>query len=207
MQGSLCHVLASDLRVVTALIVLYSIMRRDICIDLLSHKNDVWVVSCHWYTAISGELLSQAWIWGNKEVAQWHCHWHLASMPGLFHVTFLVPDTRFSIASEFAQGQGWDWYKAKDEGRIIQIAAPFSSLSFQQLGAKRYPFYFLIILVALWCFCFNIVNFSYWAQLSSRIEATSQAPPALVRTGIGGTKEHASLFCFGVFVFLLKNSK
>lgn len=37
-QGSLCHVLASDFKIVTALIMHYSIMRRDTCIDLLTEK-------------------------------------------------------------------------------------------------------------------------------------------------------------------------
>lgn len=187
---------------VTAPFVHYSIMRRDTCIDLLSHMNEVWVVSCHWYTALSDDLLSQAWIWGKKEVAQRQLSSGLHAR--LFHMALLVPDTRFSIASECVQGQGWVWYKAKDEGRVIQIVTPFSFVSFQQQGEKICQFYFLIILVALWGFCFNIVDFSYWVQSFSPVETSSQTPPALVRTGFGGTIENASLFWFGVFVFFLK---
>lgn len=37
-QVSLCHVLASDFKIVTALIMPYSIMRRDTCIDLLTEE-------------------------------------------------------------------------------------------------------------------------------------------------------------------------
>lgn len=42
-QVSLCHVLASDFKIVTALIMPYSIMRRDTCIDPLTEEAQ-WAI-------------------------------------------------------------------------------------------------------------------------------------------------------------------
>lgn len=141
-------------------------MKRDTCIDLLRYKNDVWVVSCHWYVAVSGELLSQVWIWGNKEVAQWHCHWPLASMLGFSRWHYLLLTQDFPLHPNVLSARaGFDIKLRMKRGLYRQLL--LLVVSFQQLAAKRYQFYFLIILVALWGFCFNIENFSYWAQLSS----------------------------------------
>lgn len=75
----------------------------------MSHINDVWIVSCHWNAAISGELLMQARIWGNEE--SWGDD--KAKVPlrsglhaGLFRTALGGPDARFSFVSELCSGPG-----------------------------------------------------------------------------------------------------
>lgn len=113
----------------------------------------------------------------------------------------------FPLRLNCAWGQAWVWYKAEDEGRIILTVSPFSFVSFHQQRAKRYQLYIWIHLVAFWGFCFSVVKFSSRVQSFSPIEVGSRTPTAPVRTGIGGTLENTPLFCFGVFVFLLKSSE